>query len=292
MQQNQMPQSPMPQNPMQTNPMQANQMQMQQVQAQQQAVSPMMIGSPHMRRPPSNGSINNSQVVQNVQNQIHYGGGGGSNSYPIPFPPDGYVYRKPGLFGGSPIHGFSRNPGTKHIQTQASTSSSAGQSQAPQTSNPVVIVATRSDGLQNFKEINNVTILKKKPTVKVSAMRSASSTRTIMHRGGKVANIMRQEDFDDASNASTISSPGNLTAIQTQTVNRNIKRTVSDSCYTTDITEDIVVIDSSPDEKQRIMDYDDDNDKSVIGPEVSLSSVAQSVVDVDDVSVMYDATTR
>lgn len=135
--------------------------------------------------------------------------------------------------------------------------------------------------------------------VPAGTLKAASGTR-IIHRG-KVANMM-QDDYDDTSNTSTmsLSSPTTFT-VQPHTLNRQLKRTASDSCYTSTksplrstltassmIMEDIVVIDSSPDEKQRIMDYDDDNDKSVIGPEVSLSSVAPNVVDVDDVSVIYD----
>ncbi|EAA05242.4 AGAP011192-PA [Anopheles gambiae str. PEST] len=47
--------------------------------------------------------------------------------------------------------------------------------------------------------------------------------------------------------------------------------------------EEIVVIDSSPDEKQqRLLDYDDDNDKALVGTEVSLNSVAQHGVDGDE----------
>lgn len=197
------------------------------------------------------------------------GGGGGNDIYhPIPIlPPAGFVYRKPGLRGGAPIHGFRG----KRPQPGPSNSN---QSQPQQTSNQVVIV-TRSEGI--IKEINNVTILKKKTT-------------GLKNKFEKVANIISQEDYDDASNTSTISSPGNLTG-QPQTLNRNIKRTVSDNCYPTEMLDEIVVIDSSPDEKQRIMDYDDDNDKSVVGTEVSLSSVAQNMVDVDDVSVIYDSTT-
>lgn len=237
----------------------------------------MMITSPHMQRPPSGGPMNSPQQVQQ-QAQIQQQ------------PPPGYVYQKPGLRGGAPIHGFSR--GAKRIPT-ASTSA-AGQSQAPQTSNPVVIV-TRSEGI--IKEINNVTILKKKPggTLKATGTLKAASGSRIIHRG-KVANIIpTQDDYDDASNASTMSTPTTFT-VQPHTINRNLKRTASDSCYTSTksplrspmIMEDIVVIDSSPDEKQRIMDYDDDNDKSVIGPEVSLSSVAQNAIDGDEVSVIYD----
>lgn len=243
----------------------------------QQVVSPMMISSPHMQRPPSGGPMNSPQQVQQQPQQQQ--------------PPPGYVYQKPGLRGGAPIHGFSR--GAKRLPT-ASTSTS-GQSQAPQTSNPVVIV-TRSEGI--IKEINNVTILKKRGggTMRATGTLKAATGSRIIHRG-KVANIMQaQDDYDDSSNASTMSTPTTFT-VQPHTLNRHLKRTASDTCYTTTkspltgqtmIMEDIVVIDSSPDEKQRIMDYDDDNDKSVIGPEVSLSSVAQNAIDGDEVSVIYD----
>lgn len=237
----------------------------------------MMICSPHMQRPPSGGPMNSPQQVQQPQVQQQQ-------------PPPGYIYQKPGLRGGAPIHGFSR--GAKRLPT-ASTSS-AGQSQAPQTNNPVVIV-TRSEGI--IKEINNVTILKKKGgTMKATGPLKAATGSRIIHRG-KVANIMQtQDDYDETSNASTMSTPTTFT-VQPHTINRNLKRTASDSCYTTTksslpgqamLMDDIVVIDSSPDEKQRIMDYDDDNDKSVIGPEVSLSSVAQNAIDGDEVSVIYD----
>lgn len=47
-----------------------------------------------------------------------------------------------------------------------------------------------------------------------------------------------------------------------------------------------MVIDSSPDEKQRIMDYDDDNDKVVVATEVSLSSVAHHGNEVDEITVI------
>lgn len=247
----------------------------------QQVVSPMMISSPHMQRPPSGGPMNSPQQVQQQQQQQQ-----------PQQPPPGYVYQKPGLRGGAPIHGYSR--GAKRLPT-ASTST-AGQSQTPQTSNPVVIVTRGSEG------INNVTILKKKGggTMKTTGTLKAATGTRIIHRG-KVANIIpTQDDYDEASNASNISTPATFT-VQSHTLNRQLKRTASESCYTntkspmrspltagTMIMEDIVVIDSSPDEKQRIMDYDDDNDKSVIGPEVSLSSVAQNAIDGDEVSVIYD----
>lgn len=195
------------------------------------------------------------QAQQNVHQQNAQNAQNAHQQNAHQLPPSGYIYNKPGLRGGAPVHGMNR--GAKRLPTQASTSSG-----------------------------NTVTTIKKTAGIKVSGTIKASGSR-IIHRG-KVANIT-QEDFDETSNASTISSPGNLTA-QTQSINRNIKRTVSDSCYTNEMLEDIVIIHDSPDEKQRIMDYDDDNDKSVIGPEVSLSSVAQNVVDVDD--VLYDSSCK
>lgn len=55
--------------------------------------------------------------------------------------------------------------------------------------------------------------------------------------------------------------------------------------------DDIVVIDSSPDEKQRIMDYDDDNDKVVVATEVSLSSVAHHGNEVDEITAIESYST-
>lgn len=145
-----------------------------------------------MQRPPSGGPMNSPQQVQ-------------QQPQPQQQPPPGYVYQKPGLRGGAPIHGFSR--GAKRLPT-ASTSS-ASQSQTAQTSNPVVIV-TRSEGI--IKEINNVTILKKKPggTMKATGTLKAASGSRIVHRG-KVANIIHQDDYDETSNASTVSTPTTFT---------------------------------------------------------------------------------
>lgn len=138
--------------------------------------------------------------------------------------------------------------------------------------------------------------------MKAGTLKTATGSR-IVHRG-KVANIMQTHDdeYEETTNASKIQQTSTHTfTVQPHTINRNLKRTTSDNCYTnntksiqsspitgTMTLEDVVVIDSSPDEKQRIMDYDDDNDKSVIGPEISLSSVAQNAIDGDEVSVIYD----
>jgi hypothetical protein len=55
-------------------------------------------------------------------------------------------------------------------------------------------------------------------------------------------------------------------------------------------SEDVVInVDSSPDEKQRILDYDDDNDKVVTTlTEVSLNSTAQDIGDSDDMIEAFD----
>lgn len=148
------------------------------------------------------------------------GSGGSSDNMFLPIP-SGFKYRKLGLYGGAPIHGFSR--GAKRLPTQTAVPSSSASSSSSATSS--------SSGHQSQQHTN--------------------------------------------------SSPAMI-------VTRN-EQGIINCCYPNDIQmEDIVVIDSSPDEKQRIMDYDEDNDKSVVGTEVSLSSVAQNVGDVDEVSVMYD----
>lgn len=258
----------------------------------------MMISSPHMQRPPSGGPMHSPQQVQQQQ-QVQ--------QVQVQQPPPGYVYQKPGLRGGAPIHGFGSR-GAKRLPTASSTTgqSGAGQaSQAPQNtnSNPMVIV-TRTEGM--IKEINNVKILKKKPGPVKGALKAASGSR-IIHRG-KVAHIMpTHDDYDGPSSNSSEMSTSTSFTVQPHTINRTIKRTAAaNSCYAMSHTkssmtagsmmldDNIVVIDSSPDEKQQriieTMDYDDDNDKSVIDAEVSLSSVAQNAMDGDEVSVIYDST--
>lgn len=60
---------------------------------------------------------------------------------------------------------------------------------------------------------------------------------------------------------------------------------------TTHVNEDVVVIDSSPDEKQGIMDYDDFHDKAFVATEVSLNSAAQHIADGDDMTVLESLVT-
>lgn len=48
-----------------------------------QVVSPMMISSPHMQRPPSGGQMHSPQQIQQQQQQVQQ-------------PPPGYHYQKPG----------------------------------------------------------------------------------------------------------------------------------------------------------------------------------------------------
>lgn len=151
-------------------------------------------------------------------------------------------------------------------------------------------------------------------------LKAASGTR-IVHRG-KVANIhvAAHDDYDhdpqqstnsssQMSNTSTSSFHGIQSTHVTPMTTKHQRTATVNSCYATKsamtaagsmiLDDSIVVIDSSPDEKncQRIIhetiDYDDDNDKSgIIGTEVSLSSVAltQNAMDGDDVSVIYDST--
>lgn len=211
--------------------------------------------------------------------------------------------------GGAPVHGFG-NRGAKRIPGSATAGQQSTapnqQSQASQSaSNPLVIVTRGSEGISNVK------ILKKKPGPMkgTGTLKAASGTR-IVHRG-KVANIMAtNDDYDQQSQASQMSNTPTssfhtIQSAHVTTMSTKHQRTATaNSCYGTKsamtVDDNIVVIDSSPDEKncQRIihetMDYDDDNDKSgIIGTEVSLSSVAltQNAMDGDDVSVIYGDST-
>lgn len=192
------------------------------------------------------------------------------------------------------MHSFSR--GAKRLPTQStgpSTTTSTPSSSAAST--VTAASAASSSGLQIQQHSNMVgpqsTVNKRAHVNNVAAKKRTNSMRTParMHRGGKVAASAMHEQYDNASNTSTISSPGNLTRTTTTTVqvllNKTTKRTVSGNCYS---NQGVVVIDSSPDEEQRIMDYDDDNDKEVKDKEVSLSSVAHAV-DADEMSAINAA---
>uniref|UniRef100_A0A336MIG1 Histone-lysine N-methyltransferase 2C n=1 Tax=Culicoides sonorensis TaxID=179676 RepID=A0A336MIG1_CULSO len=189
-------------------------------QQHQNPTSPMMVvNSPLMRRPPSTGNPERPQSVESSPRMNQYaidpnsnapgGGGGNIQGNPIPYlPPDGFIYRKPGLRGGTPMWngGISRGkrpPGPQNLQPE---------------------------------KIGKITVIKKKPILIVNAAEVGSSSST--------------EDSEKGHKLQT--------------------------------NDNVVIVDSSP---ERILDYDDDNDKSLVAAEVSLSSVAQHIGENDEINI-------
>lgn len=238
-------------------------------QQQQQQIG----GSPLMRQSSSSGPspISNSmqdsymhqqQTFMQQQHQIEHqtinqidsstggGGGGGGLHNPIPLPPSF------ARFGYIKLGLFGGTP------MYTSFGKGAKRLPAPSGSAPIQSNQTKKDQSKETPNPRPIIVKKKSVTMTKAA--------NIQHN--KITSLVNQDysEFDDGS--STSSSPGT-----------SLKKS-------SDMHDDIVVIDSSPDEKQQIIDYDDDNDKSVVGTEVSLSSVAQNVDDGNDMSVMYSST--
>lgn len=267
--------------------------------------------SPIMRRPPSTGGVTaNSpaaperpQSVENSPRHMQYmqqhsdsggsldgggsaggaggaGGGGGGNTHsmhnPIPLPPSfgRFGYIKLGLRGGAPMwsYGSKRMPAPS---TTAGQNASAGDKQQ---------MASTSGGgqqqgvMRKDSHINRISILKKKKV-----------PHDVQMIKSKVAHLTAVEygDLEDSSNTPP-ESPlhGSVRGDNKGKMQMLVQNQSAGSSEGRKGQDDIVVIDSSPDEKQRIMDYDDDNDKAVVATEVSLSSAAQSVPDTDDISVI------
>uniref|UniRef100_A0A1B0CW28 PHD-type domain-containing protein n=1 Tax=Lutzomyia longipalpis TaxID=7200 RepID=A0A1B0CW28_LUTLO len=252
--------------------------------------------SPIMRRPPSTGGVtanspvgsDRSQSVENSPRHIYIqqqhgdgggnsmdgsgggGGGGGGMNNPIPLPVSfgRFGYIKLGLRGGTPMWGY----GSKRMPAPSS---------GPAQNSPSSTAASTSQGARKETHLNRISILKKK---KLPALPHDVIVKT---KGGSLTSAVEYGDMEDSSNTPP-ESPLHVRSGESQAkpVIGSQNPTSSASGERRKAQEEIVVIDSSPDEKQRIMDYDDDNDKAVVATEVSLSSAAQSVPDTDDISVI------
>lgn len=257
-------------------------------QHQSQVSSPLQNAIPSpmgMRRPPS---TNSSPVMPDrplsVENpgtprtpytppsyidNDHSGGGNPHNpNNPIPLVAafGKYGYFKLGLRGGSPIWALGR--GTKRIPTP-----SESKEEKPGPSDMSMGTAK----IKKEPHLSKVSILKKKLPPK-SALRSLAVS--------KVGSLVSSDynEFDDSSCTPPVTPPpvaSSSRAIQ-KTIGKRFPETI-------DTKEQVVIIDNSPDGKQLgcddVMDYDDDNDSTVVSTEVSLNSVAQQP-DADDIAVI------
>lgn len=203
-------------------------------------------------------------------NMMQGGGGGGNGIHnPIPCPPFRKFGRiKLGLFGGSPMWGNNGNNGNGNrsnaevLQIIKKASASRDESQK-NIQGKVLPTSDSSQQASSSKQPQpraKISLLKKPPaSIATSKIKSLVST---------------DYNDDDSSNGTPPISPlSQKTRLKVQGTKLSL--------------EDIVVVDSSPDEKQRMADYDDDNDK-VVTTEVSLNSTAQDICDSDDMIEAFD----
>lgn len=293
---NQNASSPMPRSPM-------VHYQQQQQQQHQNPNSPMMIhGSPHMRRPPSAGpqGIENSpraymqgmidhsnnpnmnqgmsqQQQQQQMSQMNPGGGGGNNGMHPELPASLEMRVKPfklGLRGGAPMWGNGNGRGNKQqpqsnaeilqlIQKQQAAARVEASKNIPGKVLPTSEASTSKQLIDKIPQKPKTSLLKKP----LAAIQSS-----------KIKSLVSADynELDDSSNGTPPISPLGQQKLRQKTQDGSK-------------TEEVVIVDSSPDEKQRMIDYDDDNDKVVTTlTEVSLNSTAQDICDSDDMIETFD----
>jgi hypothetical protein len=206
------------------------------------------------------------------QNMLQGGGGGGNGMHPYA---PGNI--KLGLLGGTPMWGNNGNGNRKQTSSNAEIlqiikKQQQSQSQASTSKDDVIQkniqgkindISQQPSSSRIVQSKTKTSLLKKTPTsIATSKIKSLVST---------------DYNDDDSSNGtppiSPLSQKGRLKS-------QGLKST----------SEDVVInVDSSPDEKQRILDYDDDNDKVVTTlTEVSLNSTAQDIGDSDDMIEAFD----
>ncbi|KAG5672534.1 hypothetical protein PVAND_002656 [Polypedilum vanderplanki] len=249
--------SPMPRSPM--------------VHYQQQQQNP---NSPMMQMDSSPRPMYAQQQQQNMQiehsnnnSNLMQGGGGGGNHMMNPGnPTQKRAPIKLGLRGGMPMYGKDGNKkqtGTSDMLQLVQKAQQKHQAQQQSQQQGFTIEAQRN--------ISGKVI----PTA-VSSMelQQASSSKQVKAKtsllknplGPKVKSLVDYDD-NDSSNGTPPISP----------ISQKIRQRLQDGKMH---NEDVVIVDSSPDEKQRLTDYDDDNDKITL-TEVSLNSTAQDAGDAE-----------
>lgn len=241
-----------------------------------------------MRRPPSTSSSpaipDRPQSVENPgtprtpytpQSPSSGGGNPHNPNNPIPACPGfgRFGYFKLGLRGGSPMWSFGRGAKRPPTLPPNLDNDKAGSSEV--------------GGAKVKKEshINKVSILKKKPAVKLVPTQPIQPP--------KVASLVCADynEFDDSSSTPPVTPPPLASA--STSVSKKIVIQKSETIIEEQESEHVMIIDSSPEEKhmqcETLVDYDYDNDKTLVTTEVSLSSVAQQV-DSDDIAVIESFT--
>lgn len=218
------------------------------------ARSPMMT----MRRPPSVENPSTPRPAYNVSDGDHGGGNPHNPINPLPVPPD-FRYVKLGLRGGSPMwgglgRGAKRLPALPDAKEEEN---KGGES-------------TAQPKMKKESHLSKVSILKKKSPMKTNLQSFAVS------KVGSLVSVDYNE-FDDSSCTPPVTPPPSTSkAILQKRIAEHIEA-----------KEHVIAATSSPETKphEEIMDYDDDNDNTVVSTEVSLSSAAQQN-DGDDITVI------
>lgn len=278
---NQSPSHQQPQSPLinqnASSPMPRSPMVHYQQQLHQNPNSPMMMSDSSPRPNYMQQQQQQQQGMMDHQNQnqnMMQGGGGGNGMHPggNPIPVPAAVVPKPmklGLRGGAPMWGSNANNGNGNRKPTTSNQEvlqiikKAQQAQSSkdeaQKSVPGKVVPNDQSQPKQMQTKAKASLLKKPPMSIANA---------------KIKSLVSTDYNDDDSSSGT-------PPISPLTQKGRLKAHGSRS------SEDIVMVDSSPDEKQRMMDYDDDNDK-VVTTEVSLNSTAQDLGDHDEMMSAFD----
>ena len=256
--------------------------------------------------------IQNQQNPNNNQNnQMNMGGGGGGggggmNMAPLPAS-NIFASIKLGLRGGAPMwnngRGKQANPQEILQLIQKQQAQQAQQQQTLQNqiaasgTASTVQAATKTDATKIFTKSSSaelIQLIQKKqlqnqastskgetklpPRAKVSLLKNSP----ISISNTKIKSLVSADynELDDSSNTPPISPINQTQKFQkAQDVIKKVQAIALGA--TTTATDDIVIVDSSPDEKLRSLDYDDDNEKVTTLTEVSLNSTAQDIGDSD-----------
>lgn len=283
---NQSPSHQQPQSPLinqnASSPMPRSPMVHYQQQQHQNPHSPMMMdNSPRPSYMQQQQQQHQGMMDHNIpnQNMMQGGGGGGGNGMhnPNPVPPQFRFSKiKLGLRGGSPMWGNNSNNGNgnrsnadvlqiikkaQQVQAAAQAQQSSSREEAQKVAGKVLPTGEQQASTSKTPQAKAKTSLLKKPPASIASSKIKSLVST-------------DYNDDDSSNGTPPISPLSQ---------KNRLKAQSSK------TDDVVVVDSSPDEKQRMLDYDDDNDKVVTTlTEVSLNSTAQDIGDSDDMIEAFD----
>jgi hypothetical protein len=203
---------------------------------------------------------NNNQHMQMQQQQQQQGGGGGGLGHDNPIPADD-IFRsiKLGLRGGTPMWG-NGSGGSGNNKKQSNTAEMLAMiKKAQQQQQQQAEMQKNIPGKVIPSAISSAELQQQASTSKQQAKPKSSLLKNPL--AAKVKSLVDYDD-NDSSNGTPPISP------MTQKVRQRLLVGKGGN-------DDVVIVDSSPDEKQRIVDYDDDNDKNMVVTEVSLNSTVQ-----------------